>query len=212
VFQYATVRVSGLNWRGRLAVRGSSDPNRLKEYLLVLRCQSGDEAAFTELFERFHQRTLRYLEGLLGTNAAPDAQQEVWLSVFQGVSKLANPGAFRTWLYQITRFQAIDIIRKEKRQSELLAEFRNEFEGVFEGMEYSLDRWDQKSLESALAQLSSVHYEVLFLRFWEEMSYVDIALISGCSVGTVRSRLHHAKKRLCEFLIRQGVEPRKRKE
>ena len=52
-----------------------------------------------------------------------------------------------------------------------------------------------------MAQLSPVHREVLHLRFWEEMAYGEIALVLGCSVGTVRSRLHHAKRRLRLALV-----------
>ena len=175
--------------------------SQLRDALLVLRCQAGDEGAFSDLFDRFSHRTLRYLEGLLGADAAADAQQEVWLAVFRGISRLTNPGAFRTWLYQITRHRAIDILRKEKRESELLAAVGFERpEPSEEPSELFPETRDRRSLEAGLAELSAAHREVLLLRFWEEMSYEDIALISGCSTGTVRSRLHHAKRRLREAL------------
>ncbi|MFG1690588.1 RNA polymerase sigma factor [Gemmatimonadota bacterium] len=184
-----------------------TDRGQLREALLVLRCQAGDEGAFSDLFDRFSHPTLRYLEGLLGVDAAADAQQEVWLAVYRGISRLTNPGAFRTWLYQITRHRAIDILRKEKRESELLAAVMNE-EPVSpeEPANSLLESWDRRSLEAGLAQLSTPHREVLLLRFWEEMGYADIALISGCSVGTVRSRLHHAKRRLRDALERSRAE------
>jgi RNA polymerase sigma-70 factor (ECF subfamily) len=189
----------------------------LREYLLVLRCQTGDEAAFSDLFDRFSRRTLRYLEGLLGSDAA-DAQQEVWLAVFRGISKLSNPGAFRTWLYQTTRHRAIDVLRRQKRQSELLDAVRIEESGASEEhSELFLEPWDRPRLEIGLAELSAAHREVLLLRYWEEMSYADIALISGCSVGTVRSRLFHAKGQLRNVLHRLTSEagrgsPNKRNE
>lgn len=181
--------------------------SQLREALLVLRCQAGDEGAFSDLFDRFSHRTLRYLEGLLGADAAADAQQEIWMTVYRGISRLTNPGAFRTWLYQITRHRAIDILRKEKRESELLAALGNEEpEPSEEPPDLALEPRDRRSLEAALAGLSAAHQEVLLLRFWEEMSYGDIALISGCSVGTVRSRLHHAKRRLRDALDRRKAE------
>jgi len=176
---------------------------QLRETLLVLRCQAGDEDAFSELFDRFSHRTLRYLEGLLGPNAAADAQQEVWLAVFRGISRLTNPGAFRTWLYQTTRHRAVDILRKEKRESELLSAAMIESpEPSEEAPDLSLEAQDRRALETGLAGLSAPHLEVLLLRYWEEMRYADIALILGCSVGTVRSRIHHAKRKLREALDR----------
>jgi len=75
----------------------------LRQYLLVLRCQAGDEQAFAALYNEFNPRTLRYLRGLLDTQGAQDVHQEVWLTVFQKIATLANPRGFRTWLYQVTR-------------------------------------------------------------------------------------------------------------
>ena len=65
-----------------------ADKASVREYLLVLRCQAGDERAFADLFNRFRPRTLRHLEGLLGFDAAQDAQQEVWLTVYRRISLL----------------------------------------------------------------------------------------------------------------------------
>ena len=180
---------------------GEEGRDRLREYFLVLRCQAGDESAFTDLFDRFGPRTLRYLRGLLGSHAAADAQQEVWLAVFRRISRMTNPGAFRTWLYQTARHRAIDILRKEKRESELLSALRvEEPEPVEAFSDPAAEALDRRSLEVGLAELSAAHREILLLRYWEGMGYRDIALISGCSVGTVRSRLHHAKQRLREAL------------
>jgi len=182
---------------------GEKGRDQLREYFLVLRCQAGDESAFTDLFDRFGPRTLRYLEGLLGSGAAADAQQEVWLAVFRRISRVTNPGAFRTWLYQTTRHRAIDVLRKEKRESELLDVLTvEEPQPVEVPTDPVAEALDRRSLEVGLAELSTTHREVLLLRYWEGMSYGEIALISGCSVGTVRSRLHHAKRRLREAVDR----------
>jgi len=174
---------------------------QLKEHILVLRCQVGDEAAFAALYQGFGPRTLRYLEGLLGPEAAADVQQEVWLAVFKGVSRVDNPRGFRTWLYQITRHRAIDFLRKTKRERELLdavvAAAGEEGEALPE-LEMGPDGIG--SLMQALSGLSPPHREVLILRYWEEMSYAEMALVAGCSVGTIRSRLHHARRNLRQAL------------
>jgi len=185
---------------------GENDRDRLREYFLVLRCQAGDESAFIDLFERFRPRTLRYLKGILGSDAADDAQQEVWLAVFRGIARVTNPGAFRTWLYQTTRHRAIDVLRKEKRESELLAAKRlDEPEPLETPTNPGVEALDPDALDAELGELSAIHREVLLLRYWEGMGYGEIALISGCSVGTVRSRLHHAKRRLREVMDRRDI-------
>ena len=59
---------------------------------------------------------------------------------------------------------------------------------------------------AALADLSPAHREVLLLRYQEDMSYAQIAIVVGSSVGTIRSRLHHAKRRLQEAMARRTRE------
>ena len=184
-----------------MAHDGVRDSEALRQHLLVLRCQAGDERAFAALYSQFHHRTLRYLQGLLDAQAAEDVQQEVWLTVYQKIAGLANPKGFRTWLYQVTRHRAIDSLRRAKRQSDLLKAAEEEaVERATALPEEPLPEPESPQLKWAMAKLSSAHRDVLILRFWEGMSYAEIALIVGCSIGTVRSRLHHAKHNLKEIL------------
>ncbi len=179
----------------------------------MLRCQVGDEAAFFELYNLFSERTLRYLQGLLDYQSAEDVHQEVWLSVYQKVSALVNPKGFRTWLYQITRNRAIDYLRRSKRHPELLdsvkevvEEYTNEAAGE------DLTDAEVKSLEKAMEQLNTKHRDVLILKYWEEMSYEEISLILGCSIGTVRSRIYNAKENLKKILSTDSRVPGNNKE
>ena len=167
----------------------------LRLRLLVLRSQTGDERAFAQLMTEFQSRTLRYLRGMVG-DAAEDVQQEVWLSVYRRISTLANPGAFRTWLFRTTRHRALDFLRSHQRERELIAEWP---EDVLEtgGPQIEDDRTGiTQMMLAALGSLPAPQREVLQLRYLDELSYGEIAIVVGCSVGTVRSRLHYAKHRL----------------
>lgn len=169
----------------------------IRDYLLVLRCQAGDEKAFRDLFERYGHRTLRYLKGLVDDHSAEDVQQEVWLTVYRKIGELANPRAFRTWLFMTARHRAIDFLRREERHLELLeAAARENGFGFDEAVEVMVIQAEDPSLAAAMAKLSPAHQDVLRLRFWERMAYGEIALVVGCSIGTVRSRIHHAKRQL----------------
>ena len=89
--------------------------DRLYETVLALRCQAGDEAAFAELVERYQPRLRYYLGKLLrDVQGAEDAVQDVWLAVFPAVSRLADAGAFRAWLYRIARDRALRELRKRR--------------------------------------------------------------------------------------------------
>jgi RNA polymerase sigma-70 factor (ECF subfamily) len=172
--------------------------------LLVLRCQTGDDRAFARLMEWFGPRTLRYLHGLVGDDAE-DVQQLVWLSVHRGIGGLTNVGAFRTWLFRTTRHRAIDHLRRQRRESELLLDLRAaDAVPAPEGAE----EWeDHPSIEQLLDRLPILQREVILLRHRDGLSYGEIALIVGCSLGTVRSRLHYAKARLKSLLSTDSAGP-----
>jgi RNA polymerase sigma-70 factor (ECF subfamily) len=168
--------------------------------ILVVRCQAGDAAAFEELVA-LHQTRLRFfLANMTGnSNSADDLAQEVWFDVYRAVGKLADPGAFRAWLYRIARHRALRELRK-RRQPLLPLEGIDIAEG---GCDDEFSPEDAARIHSALADLSQEHREVLLLRFFEDMSYEDIARVTGCQLGTIRSRMHYAKRAL--RLVMEGV-------
>lgn len=168
--------------------------DRLYERVLVLRCQAGDEAAFAELVERYGRRLRYYLRKMLGTEAdAEDALQEVWIDVFSAIPRLADAGAFPAWLYRIARHRAFRRLRRRPRTHLPLDEAE-----ISEPTERDepFSAQDAARIHAALDALPPEHREVLVLRFMEEMSYEEIAAVAGCEVGTVRSRLHYAKRAL----------------
>jgi len=173
----------------------SSERDDLQLHLLVLRCQAGDDQAFARLFDWFGQRTLGHLRSLISDDAE-DVQQEVWLTVYRGISTLANPAAFRTWLFRTTRHRAIDFLRKRKREQELIEETATVPVEASEPEEPSFAALDESILEAAMARIAPAQREVLLLRYRDDLSYAEIALVVGCPIGTVRTRLHHAKRRL----------------
>lgn len=186
----------------------STDDLRL--FLTVLRCQAGDDGAFAELVDRFGGRTLAYLRGLLGDDAE-DVQQEVWIAVYRGLRSLTDPRAFRTWLFRTTRHRAIDWLRARRRERELLEDVARDAAYAAHDAATAADPTTQRDgpiddavLARAMAMLAPIHREVLLLRHRDDLSYAEIALVVGVSVGTVRSRLHHARLRLHDFMHPTG--------
>ena len=171
---------------------------QLYERLLVLRFQAGDELAFGELVERYHVRLRYYVRKMLSQPAgADDVLQEVWFDVYRGLHSLREPEAFRAWLYRIARDRVFGLLRRQRPRFERLDD--HELIGpVDEEEDFSPE--DAERVHEALAQLPPEQREVLVLRFLEEMSYEDIARVSGSPLGTVRSRLHYAKRALREIL------------
>lgn len=174
------------------ARRGS----QLRLRILVIRCQAGDEGAFAALFDRFGAATRRYLAGLVG-DGADDVDQELWLTVYRRIGELADPGAFRMWLFRSARHRAIDWLRKQRREQELFTDAGTDDVASRDAAPDDLAGLD---LEQAVAALSPLHREVILLRYRDDLSYGEIALVVGVKLGTVRSRLHHAHQQLRTIL------------
>lgn len=175
--------------------------DQLYEQTLVLRCQTGDEAAFAELVERYQLRMRYYLRKMLrDASAADDVMQEVWLDVFRGVNRLTDAGAFRAWLYQIARNQAYRQLRKRRLNYEPLEELELA-DSSEEDAQFDAD--DAACVHAGLDELAPLHREVLVLRYIEAMTYEEIAQVVGCQVGTVRSRLHYGTAALRAILERK---------
>jgi RNA polymerase sigma-70 factor (ECF subfamily) len=173
----------------------------LRLQLLVLRCQAGDERAFARLLDDFGPRTLRYLRGLVGDDAE-DVHQEVWLAVYQSIATLAKPQAFRTWLFSTTRRRAIDHLRKQRRELMLLVDAQDGAGEVRDAPDDGVPMPAGGDVEQILATLPPTQREALLLRYRDGMSYSEIAVIVGRPVGTVRTRIHHGKRKLRELLER----------
>jgi len=175
------------------------DLTRLADRTLILRCQLGDESAFERLVHTYHRRLRYFVRQLVGsTYAADDVLQEVWVTVYRKIATLREPDAFVTWLYRIARHKAYHAIRRPVdvhlvEDCEIPAQADED---------QSSGRFDAEQINGALRFLQAEHREVLILRFFEEMPYSDIAEAVRCPVGTVRSRLNIAKKRLRERLER----------
>jgi RNA polymerase sigma-70 factor (ECF subfamily) len=172
--------------------------NRIRYEWLALRCQSGETGAFEDLIAVMERPLLYYATSLTGNpDSALDVLQEVWIRAFRGIRKLKDPGSLRSWLYSITHGIAVDRIRKnysrepaEKVQSE-------DFE---EAAEPSFAQEDAAAIHRALSQIGLKHREVLVLHFLEDLSLAEIAAVVGCSEGTVKSRIHYAKRAMKEVL------------
>ena len=177
--------------------------DRVYRTVPVVRCQAGDARAFAELIE-MHQRPLHYfLAKMMGNlHTADDLLQDVWFEVFRGIGRLADPGAFAAWLYQIARHRALRALRRRAPAAVSLEDVEvaddSDQDEVFAAEE-------AERIHVALDELPPEQREVLLLRFIEDMTYEDIARVTACQLGTVRSRIHYAKRALRRVLERTAV-------
>jgi len=165
--------------------------------LLVVRCQVGDRAALEELVARCQPRLRAYVFKMLsGKPSAQDVNQEIWLDVFRDLPKLADAGAFLPWMYRIARNRVFRLLRSERWPIESI----DGIDVAHNNVEPDFSTEEVKAIHDALDRISPEHREALLLRFIENMSYEQIASVAQCELGTVRSRLHNAKRALRRIL------------
>lgn len=169
------------------------------QHALVLRCQLGDPAAMEELYLRHDARIAYYLRRLLGRDEVDDVRQEVWLTVLRRIGGLRHPEALVVWLYRIARSRAMNRIAQQLPAGTESPVELDELAGDASDDE-AFGPEEAERIHRGLGRLPPRQREALVLKFMEDLSYEQIAEVTGSPVGTVRSRLHYAKAALRRLL------------
>lgn len=167
---------------------------------LVLRSVAGEQRAFEELVSRYHHRLFYFIARIVhDQDLAGDVLQEVWLAVYRQLPRLRSVESFPMWLYRIARNQAYRLLRKSRGGGLQLVSLE-ELSAEIPEKELDLSRMDAAWINQSMARLPAIYQEILALRFMESMSYQEMAEVLGCSMGTIKSRMHAAKAALAEEL------------
>ena len=178
---------------------------------LVERCQRGEVDSYELLVGRYRQRVYGLAFSMLRNEQdATDLSQETFVKAWQAIRGFKKNATFYTWLYRITTNLCIDFVRKRDRRPTVPFE-----EGIDPdadaGVEVppsaqplptdDMQRQElREQIDAALMELSPEHRAVVQLREYEGLEYAEIAKAMGCSIGTVMSRLHYARKNLQKLL------------
>lgn len=176
------------------AQRGSSVPiselDRVHDELLVVLVQSGDRRAGDRLAARWQPRLLRAARRILRSeDRALDAVQDAWTSIFRGVVRLNDPAAFPAWAFGILNRRCVDRIRGDGRR----LEDGEDMDQVAAAPAHEADGLD---ITRALAALDHDHRAAAVLHFCEGLTLAETAAAMGVPLGTAKSRLFHARRRL----------------
>lgn len=181
----------------------------LSDRALVMRCQNGDRQSFRVLYQRYYGKVRSTLHQLCGETLLDDLVQDVFLKAWQSLPQLRNPEYFGTWLYRISWNVATDQRRRFARQKvtpiestlsqECLTQATEQGTGALTVLHY------QDLVQQGLASLNLEQRAVLILHDLRDLPQKEVADILAVPVGTVKSRLFHARRSLRQFLETQGV-------
>ena len=185
---------------------------------LILQCRAGDQAAFGVLVKRYQQKAYGIaLSMLRDADDAMDVTQEAFIKVHRYLDNFKGSSSFYTWLYRITVNLCIDHIRKNKKAPTVEYEDAMDHDEAQGGellpstMDMdpgrNLDRRElREMIDRALETLSPTHRAVILMREVEGLSYREMAEVMEVSMGTIMSRLFHARRRMQVALLEQRDE------
>jgi RNA polymerase sigma-70 factor (ECF subfamily) len=170
---------------------------------LVQEVRNGNRQAFTELMRRYQERvywTARRIVG--GHDDAEDVAQETFVRAYLNLGEFRSDSQFFTWLYRIAVNLSLNHLRKRQlvqylRQSEMLARFLPAEETPVSEFEF---RETEARLQAAVQTLPERQKAVFVLRFFDGMSYEEIAKILKTSVGGLKANYFHALRKVREAM------------
>jgi len=161
-----------------------------------------DPIAYLEvLYDQHGPAILRYLYRLVGPRMAEDVLQDTFVQAGTHVDRLDGVVSPKAWLFKVAKNMASNHLRKRRVQ----------FDIVSNTLVQSSPQEDSrlKPMRKAIQTLPSNQRETVLLRWYDELSYEEIAHVLQIPLGTVRSRLHHALQKLRQQMDRemQGTVP-----
>lgn len=179
--------------------------------VLVERVQQGDVAAYDYLVRKYRERLFSVVYNLTSNREdANDLTQEAFIKAFSSIKRFRGQSSFFTWLYRIAvnttlsqlkknrvrRVFSLESLTEDGKAADILEDLSEQTRTEKGALLSEL----QEQLNEALQKLSPKHRTVVVLFEIEGLSHQQISEIVGCSVGTVRSRLHYAKQQLQAYL------------
>ena len=181
----------------------SNQEDTKSDQVLVQEVRAGNRAAFTMLMRRYQERVYWSARRIVGSHEeADDIAQETFIKAYMALGDFRGDSSFYTWLYRIAVNLSLNSLRKKQvvnylRDSPVLRKILP----INEDPERLLELKELKSrLEAAVAELPEKQRAVFVLRYYDELSYEEIARILKTSVGGLKANYFHALKKIQAYL------------
>ena len=191
-------------------VKKRKDEENMADLALIHRFKMGEEQAFFELVNKYKTSVAGIVFKFIGDkNETEDVSQEVFLQLYKSLNSFKGNSRFFTWLYRVV-FNVCMYYKRGKASKKAAVDFEK-VEGLIclpdaralpEGMLESKNTLE--NIKAAIEILPEELKTVFVLREMEDLSYDEIAVVTGVSTGTVKSRLHASRLYIARELTKQG--------
>jgi len=195
----AVVAPSGATTAASTSVNSPSD----EELVELLR--NGSTSAGEVLVKRYYQPLMRYLQRLAGRDhLAEELHQQTWTSVLEHLEKFdrsSSSGGFKAWLFRIATNKANDHWRSAGREKNAKEGLRLVTDDEMPHAGHRLEGTEQEQkLLRAIEKLPENQRQVLMLRYYSNLKFVEIAELLGCPLNTALGRMHKAMLKLRQLM------------
>lgn len=179
---------------------------------LIISAINGRGDGFEELVRRYQRPITSYIFRMVGNyESSLDVTQEVFIKVYNSLTKYSPEYKFSTWLYRIAHNAAVDHLRRnsvnvqslEAENSEGTFELQIESRGATPEQEHERSEW-RSEIESVVRCLPPAYRDLILLRHARDLSYDEIAEVTALPLGTVKNRLFRAREMMRELFIERG--------
>jgi RNA polymerase sigma-70 factor (ECF subfamily) len=184
----------------------------LSDIDLISRALGGREDGFEELVRRYQRPITGYVFRMLNDyEASLDVTQEVFIKVYNSLNRYSSEYKFSTWLYRIAHNAAIDHMRRNSvNQQSLETEnadgtYQLQIESPNPTPEQDRERSEWRTeIDAVVKCLPAAYKDLILLRHSRDLSYDEIAEVTGLPLGTVKNRLFRAREMMREIFIERG--------
>lgn len=181
------------------------------EKALLVKAKNGDLAAFEKLIENYQKKVYNIVYRMIGNpDDASELTQEVFIRVFRSIRNFKEESQFSTWIYKIATNICLDEFRKQKKHKVISldeeiksdeGEMKRQIEDNKPQPDIIAERNElKKTVRNAILALPDEYRIVIIMRDIKGLSYEEIAQITKCPEGTVKSRINRARKALKTIL------------
>lgn len=179
--------------------QSSIQKTRALEAFLVVAARTGDPSATEKLVRLLQPRLLSHAHRLLGdADGALDIIQAAWIDILRGLPRLRDVSAFRVYALKIVSRKVARTIKGRQRERSLAADWAAQAETCAAPLGEIAS--DAQTVRNALATLRPAHQATLALFYLEDMTVTEVAAAMDVPIGTVKTRLMHARNQLRKLL------------
>lgn len=180
---------------------------------LITDALAGQSDGFEELVKRYQRPITSYVYRMLGDyEASLDVTQEVFIKVYNSLSRYSVEYKFSTWIYRIAHNAAVDHLRRNSVTPQSLeaenedGSFQVQLESRGSSPEQDRERSEWRSeIEAVVRRLPAAYRDLILLRHSRDLSYDEIAEVTSLPLGTVKNRLFRAREMMRDLFMERGL-------